>query len=76
MIVLETVEKKLGQNSEGKDVLQVSLNADTSDEVIENGTDVTNIEGMPQNSVLAPFSSCFTATKKLGVLKSDGTWNF
>lgn len=76
MIALETVEKKLGKNSEGKDMLQVSLNADTSDEVIENGTDVTNIEGMPSNSVLAPFSSVFTASKELGILDSDGDWQF
>lgn len=76
MIALETVEKNLGKNSEGKDILQVSLNADTAAEVVTNGTDVSGIEGMPGNSVLAPFSSCFTADKKLGVLTSTGTWNF
>lgn len=76
MIALETVEKKLGKNSEGKDMLQVSLNADTVDEVLDMGTDVEKIENMPPNSVLAPFSSVFTASKELGILDSDGDWQF
>lgn len=76
MIKLDIVEKNLGTNGEGKRVLQVSLDADTAAEVIANGTSTANIEDMPSDAVLAPFSSCFTADKKLGILNSAGEWNF
>jgi hypothetical protein len=31
---------------------------------------------MAADTVMAPFSSAFTADQKLGILGSDGTWNF
>ena len=51
---------------------QVILKADTKSEV----TSSAEIIGLPEGYELAPFSTCFTAEKDLGVLKSDGTWNW
>lgn len=76
MISLETVEKNLGTNSDGKRVLQVSLNADTAAEVQAIGTNPATVQGMAPDTVIAPFSSAFTVDKKLGILGSDGVWNF
>lgn len=75
MISLETVNKKIGTNSSGKDVLKVSLNADTAAEVQAIGTNPATVEGFPANAVIAPFSDAFTADKKLLILGSDGTWH-
>ena len=76
MIILDKVEKQTGTDSSGKRVLKVSLNADTALEVIAIGDDPATVEGMPNDTVIAPFSSCFTVEQKLGILGSDGVWNF
>lgn len=74
MISLETVEKNLGTNSDGKRVLQVSLNADTKAEVQAIGTNPSTVQGMAPDTVIAPFSSAFTVDQELLVLGSNGVW--
>ena len=75
MISLETVEKVIGTNGDGKRILQVSLNADTSAEVKAIGNDSTTVEGMAPDTVIAPFSSAFTvAEQELLQLGSDNVW--
>lgn len=74
MISLETVNKTIGTDSQGKRILQVSLNADTADEVKAIGTDPTTVQGMPSDTVIAPFSDAFTVDQELLILGSDGTW--
>ena len=74
MISLETVNKTIGTDAQGRKHMQVSLNADTPEEVKAIGTDPATVEGMPNNAVIAPFSDAFTATKELLVLNSSGVW--
>lgn len=74
MISLETVEKVVGTNSEGKRILQVSLNADTADEVKAIGNDPSDVDGMASDTVIAPFSSAFTVDQELLVLGSNNVW--
>lgn len=74
MISLKKVNKKISTDSNGKDVLQVSLVADTAAEVIAIGTNPATIVGMPTNAVLAPFSTCFTTEQVLLMLGSNGVW--
>lgn len=76
MIILDQVEKQVGTDVNGKRVLKVSLDADTAAEVIAIGTNPATVQGMAADTVIAPFSSAFTADQKLGILGSDGTWNF
>ena len=74
MIILDKVEKQTGTDSSGKRVLKVTLNADTASEVIAIGDDPATVEGMPNDTVIAPFSTCFTASQELLVLDSSGIW--
>ena len=76
MIILDQVEKQVGFDTNGKRILKVSLEADTAAEVEAIGTNPATVQGMPTDSVIAPFSSCFTVEQKLGILGSDGVWNF
>ena len=76
MIILDQVEKQMGVDTNGKRILKVSLEADTVAEVEAIGTNPATVQGMPADTVIAPFSSCFTATQELGILGSDGNWNF
>lgn len=75
MIQLETVNKVVGTNAQGKRLMQVSLNADTAAEVAAIGTHTSSIDGMARDTELAAFSDAFTADKKLLILGSDGNWN-
>ena len=74
MISLETVNKIVGMNAQGKRLMQVSLNADTAAEIEAIGTHTSSIEGMALDTELAAFSDAFTADKELLILGSDGNW--
>lgn len=74
MISLETVNKNMGNDAQGRRVLQVSLNADTAAEVKAIGIDASTVQGMPSDSVIGAFSDAFTATKELLILNSSGVW--
>ena len=74
MISLETVNKIIGTNAQGKRLMQVSLNADTAAEIEVIGTHTSGINGMALDTELAAFSDAFTADKELLILGSDGTW--
>ena len=74
MIILDQVEKQMGTDTNGKRILKVSLDADTAEEVIAIGTNPATVQGMAVNTVIAPFSSAFTADQELLILGSDGTW--
>jgi len=76
MIILDQVEKQMGTDANGKRILRVSLDADTVEEVEAIGNNPATVQGMPSDTVIGPFSSCFTVTQKLGILGSDGVWNF
>ena len=48
----------------------VNLSADTKEEITANMT----VVGLMDGYTLEAGSSVFTASKELGMLKSDGTW--
>lgn len=67
---------KITQNADGTDLVKCSLVADTSAEVIAIGDNGSTVEGLDANTKIAPFSTAFTKSCDLGVLGSDGVWNF
>jgi len=57
-------------------ICECSLMSDTSDEVIAIGNDGSTVVGLDSTIRIAPFSTCFTKDKELGVLGSDNQWTF
>lgn len=61
----------------GKKYGRCDLLADTQAEVKAIGTNGATVIGLDSDTVLTMGSSAFTSkTKELGVLSSDGVWNF
>lgn len=52
----------------------VFLEADTKDEVLSATTD--DIIGFPKGYTIDFFSKCLTSDGEVGIMQSDGTWNF
>lgn len=60
----------------GKRLVQVSLIADTKEEVIANGIDCVNIVGLNATDEIVFGSDCLTVNKEFGMLDSLGNWKF
>lgn len=52
--------------------VQVKAFADTKAEVTAEATFI----GLPEDAIMMPGSSVTTAAGEIGLLKSDGTWNW
>lgn len=57
-------------------VVRVNLVADTKDEIEALGDTATNVVGLSNGTKLSMGSMAITVGGELGVLGSDGTWNF
>ncbi len=53
---------------------KVFLEADTKSEMSSISTD--DIEGFPSGYTIDFFSKVLTSSGELGIMKSDGTWNW
>lgn len=60
--------------NEADKTAKVFLEADTSSEVQSASTD--DIIGFPDGYTIDFFSKAMTTSGELGIMKSDGTWNF
>ena len=73
MIKLDSINK-IEKYEGDRRFVQVSLTADTVEEVQSMGTDGSKVQGLMGRDVITAHSDAFTADKQLLILNSSGVW--